>query len=84
MNTVQKQCNECLQELPATLEYFHADPKRPFGLYDCCKACKNRRARARYARAEVRKQESERKKTFYASEHGRDLSRASWLRRRQA
>lgn len=35
-----KRCNQCSNEFPATLEYFHKDSHKPDGLATFCKPCK--------------------------------------------
>jgi len=39
LKTENKRCRTCGEHFPATLEYFHADPKGSDGLNRKCKAC---------------------------------------------
>lgn len=49
MSTPLKRCSLCVQEFPATSEYFSSDKSRPDGLFGQCKTCRNKRQRERRA-----------------------------------
>src|SRR6266446_2388642 len=41
MNSIpQKRCTKCQQELPATLEYFHANYNCKYGVMNTCRECR--------------------------------------------
>jgi 5-methylcytosine-specific restriction endonuclease McrA len=68
-----KHCIKCHQLLPATLEYFHANPKSPDGLRHHCRKCKALYDQQRYlarreqtlARAKAWYQNNQTQKAFY-------------------